>query len=178
MIKVDIPEEFLTLCEIMVSAFQVPMDEKMIGAYWLGLKDLAFEVVTEGVYASLKTHEFKSIPSIALIRRLGVGRTSGSEWGVALGRVMQSKKLLLSPAIGDVNRAKEFVGKKGCMTLEAIGGSKRLRDMPSGEYSGFVAQFRDVYQSISSEMAGGQPLFGPQKLRPIENQSTEKKRIG
>jgi hypothetical protein len=131
----------------------------------------------EGVFSALKTHEFKSIPSIALIRRLGVGRTSGSEWGVALGRVMQSKQLLLSPVSEDVKRAKEFVGRKGCMTLEAIGGSKRLRDMPSGEYNGFVAQFRDVYQSISSEMAGGQPLFGPQKLRPIENQPTERKRI-
>jgi hypothetical protein len=90
---------------------------------------------------------------------------------------MQSKQLLLSPVSEDVKRAKEFVGRKGCMTLEAIGGSKRLRDMPSGEYNGFVAQFRDVYQSISSEMAGGQPLFGPQKLRPIENQPTERKRI-
>lgn len=140
-------EDFGKCIAVLMSGIGKTMPKEQIKVYHLMLQDLPIESLEVAVKRALCEHEFATIPSIAMLRRLAT-EEADSGWALAMKQVSKAAKI----AYYEPEAARALLDERTLAAVNAIGWD-RLKELDGENRGTFTAQFRNAYESIERTQA-------------------------
>lgn len=134
--------EFAKCMAVLISGIGKPMPEERLRVYHSMLSDLSVESLQIAIKRALCDHEFATIPSIAMLRRLA---TEEDNSGLALAMIQVSKAAKI--AFYEPERARDLLDERTLAAVNAIGWD-RLAELNGENRGTFTAQFKNAYEAL------------------------------
>jgi hypothetical protein len=154
-------DEFRPLLLVLAKGCRVEFDREQCSVWFAALCDLPVDDAASGIARFVC--EIGKWPDIATVRRLAVESIHGQTkpWTQALEEIRQAVRRFGLYGQADAQR---LLDARTWQTVKALGGWRRLCDLPCDRSTTLTAQFRDIYQDISDRSDKRRAL--PIEIRP------------
>lgn len=165
--------EFATVLAMLAAGLQLTIADETAEVYYRALGDLTIESFRDAVLITLHVHEFRTLPTIAELRRRACEVTHGKPagWDESLRRV---RGLARGWGLNGWHKARLELLPLEEATIEALGGWRAICDSTNPQT--LTAQYRDAYLAAAETQLNQwrlptplqQRLYGQRQARLTE----------